>query len=103
MFGIENESDKLQCQEDDTICERSGSEKLGSTDLVSNMGAMLLLAFVLIFIALLMVILYFMSKKCGRQCYETLKKKLLYNPFLRYVLQSSLKLQMASCAVIFFD
>ena len=104
-LGIE-ELEKDPCNDElEAICDRSGSERLGSSDLVENMGAMLLIAFGLILVLALLVVLGILGRKYTkiRKAYLSVKKKVLYNSLLRYVLQSSLKLQMAACTVIFFE
>ena len=92
-LGIE-ESPVTQCSEEDAICEESGSARLGSTDLVDNMGAMLLVAVALVLALVLLVVLGLLCRKSekGKKCYLEIKKNLLYNSILRYMLQSSLKL-----------
>ena len=52
------------------------------------MGAMLLIAFLLIFVLVLLVVLLILARKCAcvQRAYQALKKMLLYNWFLRYVL-----------------
>ena len=69
------------------------------------MGAMLLIAAVLVFTILILVFLRFIAKRCpcAQKAYVSIKKKLFYNTLLRYVLQSTLKLQIAAGAVIGYD
>ena len=78
---------------------------MGSNDLIDNMGAMLLIASALVFTILILILLKFIAKKCpcAQKAYVSIKKKLFYNTFLRYVLQSTLKLQIAAGAVIGYD
>ena len=69
------------------------------------MGALLFVAFALLIVLAILIPLFILSKKSerGKKVYIAIKKKLFYNSFLRYVLQSSLKLQMAACTIIFFE
>ena len=93
IFGVEKP--ESQCRDDEAaICEGQGSEALGSSDLIENTGSMLFIAFAVLLIFLLLGLLGLAAKKYDkvRSLFKTIKKKLLYNSILRYVLQSTLKL-----------
>lgn len=87
------------------MIEKNGIERVGSTSLIDNMGAMLLIGFLICILLLILLLLRVCTKKspCVRRVYETIKKKLFYNTFLRFVLQSTLKLQIAASTVLTYD
>ena len=115
MLGIE---DKSCTSEDDEDClievsveddlsdidQKTGVERFGSTSLIDNIGAMLLIAGAILIVLVLLCILKCCTKrsKCTKKIYDLIKKKLFYNAFLRYVLQSTLKLQIAACTILFY-
>lgn len=73
--------------------------------MIDNMGAMLLIAAIIFAVLILLVLLRLAQKRsaCAKKAFDVIKKKLFWNTFLRYVLQSTLKLQIAACKVILFD
>lgn len=54
---------------------------------------------------LILYVLFLASRylKCANFLYQKVKRKILFNAALRYVLQSTLKLQIAACTVIVYD
>lgn len=84
------------------MTEQSGIARTGSPSLIDNMGAMLAIAVVITLVLVLLLVLWLCAKKvpCIRKLYLALKNKLFYNTFLRYILQSTLKLQLAATTVI---
>ena len=83
------------CQEEDATCqaeidesERTGLSKLGSTNIVDNMGIMLLAGvFILVLVALLLL-----TKTCMYRDYRLfriymkIRQRIFWNTFIRYVL-----------------
>ena len=67
---------------------------MGSSSLIDNMGSMLVIGLIILAILLLLLLLRCLAQKSTKigKCYNAIKKKLFYNTFLRYVLQSTLKL-----------
>ena len=102
LIGIECDSEVEQCSETPDDAEKQGLSKLGSSNVVKNMGIMLLVA-VAILIVLIVVLL---SQSCVRRdhrllkVYLMIKKRLFWNTFIRYVLQSELKLLISACSVL---
>ena len=84
-----------------SISEGLGIEK-GSDNIIENMGLMLLVGGALATVVLLLsVSVYFFSSNFKRyKLYRGLKQKIFYNSIIRYVLQSTLKLQIASMTTL---
>ena len=80
--------------EESVASQETGIDRVGSNDLMDNMGAMLAIAFIILCIAVLLCLLKVLGRRCNclRKTYIAIKKKLFYNTFLRYILQSTLKL-----------
>ena len=72
----------------------NGIDRVGSSSLIDNMGSMLILGLIIVGILILLFVLAIIARKCTcvQKSYVAIKKKLFYNTFLRYVLQSTLKL-----------
>lgn len=87
------------------MTEKSDIGRTGSSSLIDNMGTMLVIAVAILFILLLLLLLKLCASRvqCVRRLYQSIKRKLFYNTFLRFVLQSTLKLQFAACTVIAYD
>ena len=77
-------------------------EYLGSNSFLENAGVMALGISLFVVALVCFVILFIFGKRfeAVRGVYIKLKKLLFWNLFIRYVLQSTLKLQMSACAVI---
>ena len=69
------------------------------------MGSMLVIGIIIVAILLLLLILRCLAKRSSKlgKCYNAIKRKLFFNTLLRYVLQSTLKLQIAACTVLTYD
>ena len=80
----------------------SDINRLGSADVIENMGIMLLFAFILFIVCmcLAMVALTVKYNPEGRAVYEKIKRKIFWNAFIRYVLQSTLKTQVSCGAAM---
>ena len=65
---------------------------------------MLALGVIVLLLLIILGLLLLCVKRSARaqRIYTALSKKLFYNTFMRFVLQSSLKLQIAACTVIFY-
>lgn len=85
LFGLEIEPED---QEESCVNDQSGIERVGSTSLIDNMGAMFLIAVVILFVFIILALLIVIGKrcKCAQKVAVVIKKKLLYNTLLRYVL-----------------
>ena len=79
-----------------------GIERLGSNHLASSMFLIGLVLAALLVILLLTWILAKRFLRC-KKAFELLKKKLIYNAIIRFILQSSVELQVAACTVISYD
>ena len=66
---------------------------------------MLFIGFAIFTILLLLGLLGIVAKKSerGQRIFKAIKKKLLFNSILRYVLQSTLKLQIAAFTIVFYE
>ena len=85
--------------------EEVGIDRFGSNSLVDGFGVMLIIAIVIASLLVLLVFFRWLSTyyKCVAWLYQLIKKKIQYNAVLRYVLQSTLKLQITACTVIVYD
>ena len=97
----------ISCQENDQICddeeEKQGIEKLGTSNIIENMGIMLfLLSFIIILLGLVLVsrICMYKDYRWYRR-YMKIRQKFFWNIFIRYILQSELKLLVSACSVLF--
>ena len=92
--------DEEECEGDE--CAPSDIDRLGSVDIIENMGIMLLFAFILLIVCtcLIAVAIYVRSNPEAKGTYEKIKRKIFWNAFIRYVLQSTLKTQVGAAAVI---
>ena len=98
LFGIETE-------EKSAASEEHGIERFGTNHIVSAMGAMSVIGSALAGLVVLLFILWFLSKRFTsiNKLYLMLKRKLQYSAVLRFVLQSTVKFQIAACTVICYD
>ena len=88
LFGITQSSEAAG---ETTEAQRScsiGQSTECKEDLVESMGSMPLFATLLAFLLCLLLLAYFLARKYEKvnNAYLALKKKLLYNSLLRYVL-----------------
>jgi hypothetical protein len=84
-----------------SISEGLGIEK-GGDNIIENMGLMLLVGGALAVVVLLLgVSVYFFSSNFKRyKLYRSVRQRIFYNAIIRYVLQSTLKLQIASMTTL---
>ena len=116
-FGLESETDCEDCADDTAATDarrlqeeaqlpetvnHSAMNNLGSNNLVRNLGIMLVAA-----LAIVLLLLVLRIMKCLMHRFQWMKKlvkqindKIFYNLFIRYVLQSALKVQIATCTTI---
>ena len=84
------------------VDEKVGEERLGSGSPFSNFGATLMLGSILFtfFILILVVVILLLQRvKCSPKMKEKvhgLKRKVFYNPIIRYLLLNSLKLNLSA-------
>ena len=88
-----------------SIAEETGIDRFGSNNLVNGLGSFLVIAIVLGVIILLTLVLRLVASRSEflMKIYKFLKNKFMYNSMLRFVLQNSLKLQVAACTVIAYN
>ena len=69
------------------------------------MGAMLAIGLVLAILLALLLVLSILARRCNciEQAFSFFKKKLVYNAVLRFILQSTVKFQIAACTVLSFE
>lgn len=105
LLGIEREIEVVKTSGCSEISQENGIARVGSDSLVDNMGAMLALGVAILIVLIVLCLLSLCVKRSPRaqRIYTAIKKKLFYNTFLRYVLQSSLKLQIAACTTMFYS
>ena len=79
--------------------DKQGANRFG---LMDNMGMMFIFAIVLLSLLVLLgfCLLFARKSTCVKKVAQFIKKKLLYNSFLRFILQSTLKNQVAAGTVI---
>ena len=73
LFGIQCEEGDETCEDDIDESDRKGLSKLGSTNIVSNMGIMLLFLLIIV----IFVILLFMTKMCIYRDYRIYRAYML--------------------------
>jgi len=80
----------------------SGEERLGTDSMIDNLGIYILfsIAFVLLLICLTLLAIFAKRNKQVQGLYLQLKDKIFWNPIIRGVIQSTLKMQVAAGAVI---
>lgn len=84
------------------VASTTGLNNLGSKNLVRNLGIMLVLALGIVLLTLLLKLMSCLLNRFEwpRKKLKQLKDKLFYNMFIRYILQSTLKIQISACATI---
>ena len=94
-IGLEDDKKDFQEVEKGPGEQEIGIDRIGSKSLIDNMGIFLLIAIFILLIFLLLGLFYLIQRCCPNRlhkCYQFVKKKLLYNSLLRFVLQSTLKI-----------
>lgn len=84
------------------VGEKQGTDRLGSKDLIGNMGMIFIVGVALIVLLLLLGLCLLFARKstCVKKVAKFIKKKLLYNSILRFMLQSTLKNQVSAGVII---
>ena len=109
MFKGEDESEECEgCKstsERDEISQPSKVpvlSRLGSGNLIQNLGIMLVIALAIVLFLLILVLMKYLGRRYERvsELYKNLRNKVYYNTLIRYVIQSTLKIQIASCTTI---
>ena len=77
--------------------------RIGQNKLFRNSGVMAVAAGCLIITSVMLGALYFIGKKSSKllSFAKEIKKAMFWNTFIRYVLQSTLKLQMSAVSVLY--
>ena len=85
--------------------EEMGIDRLGSNSLVDGLGVILLVIIAIIILSVLLIFFWMLARRFPivQRLYDYLKKRLKYNALLRFVLQSTLKLQVTAATVIVYD
>ena len=80
----------------------SGKGRLGSGRMMDYAAVSVVAAIALAVILVILVILFFTKRYSGKlmKLYHTIKKKIFWNAFIRYLLQETLKLQIMASAII---
>ena len=95
-------ADELEGDGEDDIEEVSGLKRTGSTDLLENMGMMLIIGAVGLFVVIMIIVAFCLLK--NNPTFIKLSTKvfdlIFYNAMIRYVLQSTLKVQIGAGSVI---
>lgn len=95
----------IEIDNTNAVDEEVGEERLGSGSPFSNFGATLLLGSILftVVILLLVIAIFIASRvKCSDKCKERMKnwkRKVFFNPIIRYLLLNSLKLNLSAFIV----
>ena len=93
---------RLESTDDNAEDSEPEIKRLGSANIVENMGIMLLFAFIL-FVVCMCILVIALVVRCNptaRSTYLKIKRKVFWNAFIRYVLQSTLKTQVSAGVVI---
>ena len=79
-----------------------GLDRLGSTSLMDNLGIMLIftIIFLLVVICVVLSAVVLRKNKKAMELFSKIKKKLFWNTFIRFVIQSTLSMQLSAAAVI---
>ena len=114
-LGLESESDCEDCVNDtatfdtrrlqeevEQTVNNSAMNNLGSNNLVRNLGIMLVVALAIVLILLVLQIMKCLVHRYHwiKKLHQTIHDKIFYNLFIRYILQSALKVQIATCTTI---
>ena len=85
--------------------EETGIDRLGSNSLIDGFGAILIICPLIAALFALLLVFRVLSGCFSilMRFYQYLKKRMLYNALLRFILQSTLKLQITACTVIVYD
>ena len=88
FLGVGCKEDDATCQADIDESERTGLSKLGSTNIVDNMGIMLLVGvFIMVFVILLLLTKQCMYKDYRLfRIYMKVRQRIFWNTFIRYAL-----------------
>ena len=81
---------------DKAVDEKIGEERLGQSSILANLGPSLLVLSIIFVLVILVVLLLTRCKNKCHNCVIVIKRKVLYNPIIRYIILNSLKLTVAS-------
>ena len=81
---------------DKAVDEKIGEERLGQSSILANLGPSLLVLSIIFVLVILVVLLLTRCKNKCHNCVILIKRKVLYNPIIRYIILNSLKLTVAS-------
>ena len=97
-----DEADESADDNTDEHSDQLTVSSLGSQNLVRNLGIMLVIALIIALLLLLDRLLKLLVKRYSwlQKLYKLIHDKIFYNLFIRYILQSTLKIQIAACAFI---
>ena len=87
------------------VSQEIGIDRFGSNSLVDGMGAFLVIGIGIGVILLVLVLMRLLAIKSARvmRWFTKLRHKMEYGIPLRFVLQSTLKLQIAACTVVVYE
>ena len=80
----------------------SSLKKLGTQNLVRNLGVMFVIAAVILLLLVLLRLIRCIIHRYPliHKIYTAIHQRVFYNLFIRYILQSALKVQIAVCTTI---
>ena len=91
--------------ETELVVEEIGIDRFGSNSLVDGMGAFLVIGIAIGVVLLVLILMRLLAMASARvmKCFNLLRAKMEYGVLLRFVLQSALKLQIATCTVVAYE
>ena len=91
--------------ETEKAVEEIGIDRFGSNSLVDGMGAFLVIGIAIGAVLLVLVLMRLLAIASARvmKCFNLLRAKMEYGVLLRFILQSALKLQIATCTVVAYE
>ena len=85
--------------------EETGIDRLGSNTLIDGLGAVIMIIIIILTLTALLLLFRSLAGYIPilMKLYRYLKKRMKYNALLRFILQSTLKIQITACTVIVYD
>ena len=85
----------VESQDRDRVTEDIGEDRFGPIDLKASLGASFLMGLAIFGAIIILALLCYCFLRCCSKRARALKRKVLFNPIIRFTLLSSLKLNMA--------
>ena len=99
----EDEEDGEEGEDGETAEEdNSDLSRLGSADILDNLGIMLIFTILLVAVVVLLIVAacILRKNKKAQELFKKIKEKLFWNTFIRFVVQSTLAMQLSAGAAI---